>query len=122
MVGKDHLYSVPSVKDRVGSTERDGAITVKPGKETLSEGRGEYFSPDSSPLMDGQQFDGKIRFFNNQSLFTYMLYASQSMNGRDFIGIDKQPYGRDFWKKWHTILRSMHEWEEWRKPRKGALQ
>ena len=54
MVGTDHLHSVPPVKDRVGSTERDGAITVKPGKETLSEGRGEYFSLDRSPLMDGQ--------------------------------------------------------------------
>jgi hypothetical protein len=53
MVGTDHLHSVPPVKDRVGSTERDGAITVKPGKETLSEGRGEYFSLDRSPLMDG---------------------------------------------------------------------
>ena len=54
MVGTDHLPSVPPVKDRVGSTERDGAITVKPDKQSLLKGTGEYFSLDRPPLMDGQ--------------------------------------------------------------------
>ena len=43
MVGTDHLLSVPPVKDRVGSIERDGAITVKPDKQSLFKGRGNIF-------------------------------------------------------------------------------
>ena len=59
MVGTDHLPSVPPVKDRVGSTERGGAISDIPGKESLFKGKGEYFSLDRPPLMDGQNSDIK---------------------------------------------------------------
>ena len=55
MVGTDHLPSVPPVKDRVGSTETDGAMTVIPAKESLFKGKGEYFLLDRPPLIDGPQ-------------------------------------------------------------------
>jgi hypothetical protein len=64
MVGTDHLHSVPPVKDRVGSTETDGAISVIPAKESLFKGKGEYFSLDRPPLIDGHRPENQVtRYF-----------------------------------------------------------
>jgi len=48
---------VPPVKDRVGSTETDGAITVIPAKESHFKGKGEYLILDRPPLMDGHHLE-----------------------------------------------------------------